>query len=58
MNLHIFQGLDEQGNILLQYSKFCTRPKATRPYKHLMKLLESDKIHTIQVERKDIYSSL
>jgi len=58
MQLHTFEGLDEQGNILLQYHKFCTRPKATLTYKHLMELLERDKIDSIQIKRKDIYSSL
>ena len=57
MYLHIFKGIDKQGNTLLQYSKFCTRPKATKPYKHLMNLLERDKVHSIQIECKDIYSS-
>ena len=57
MHLHIFQGLDKQGNTLLQYSKFCKRPKATKPYKHLMNLLERDKVHSIQIECKDIYCS-
>ena len=45
MYLHIFQGLDKQGNILLQYSKFCKRPKTTKPYKYLMNLLEKNKIY-------------
>jgi hypothetical protein len=57
MQLHIFQGLDKQGNILLQYSKFCKRPTATKPYKHLMNLLEKDKIYMVQVEPTETYCS-
>ena len=57
MQLHIFQGLDEQGNILIRYSKFCKRPKATIPYKHLMELLEKDKIYMIQIEPTETYCS-
>ena len=57
MYLYIFQGLDKQGNILLQYSKFCKRPKATKPYKYLMNLLEKNKIDRVQVEKKEMYCS-
>ena len=57
MYLHIFQGIDKNGNILYNYSKFCKRPKATKTYKYLMNLLDKDKIHMIQVEQTETYCS-
>ena len=50
MYRHIFKGLDKQGNVLYNYSKFCKRPKATKPYKHLINLLDKGKIHEVHVE--------
>jgi len=57
MYLHIFKGIDKNGNILCNYSKFCTRPKATNIYKYLMNLLEKNKIDTVQVEATETYCS-
>ena len=57
MYLHIFKGIDKQGNILLQYSKFCKRPKTTKPYKYLINLLEKNKIYMVQVEQTETYCS-
>lgn len=57
MYLHIFYGIDKQGNILYNYSKFCKRPKATKPYKYLMDLLEKDKIAMVKLETTQIYCS-
>ena len=57
MYLHIFKGIDKQGNALHNYSKFCTRPKATNIYKHLMNLLDKDQIHGVHVERTETYCS-
>ena len=57
MYLHIFKGLDKNGNILYNYSKFCTRPKATNIYKHLIDLLDKDKIDRVQVEATETYCS-
>jgi len=57
MYLHIFQGLDKNGNVLYNYSKFCKRPKATLIYKHLMNLLEKNKIDKVQIEITETYCS-
>ena len=57
MYLHIFKGIDKEGNVVHNYSKFCTRPKATNIYKHLINLLDKDKIHGLHVERTEIYCS-
>ena len=58
MYLHIFQGIDKYGNVLYNYSKFCKRPRATKPYKYLMNLLDKNKIHMVQVETTSTYCSL
>ena len=57
MYKHIFKGIDKEGNVLYNYSKFCTRPKATKIYKHLLNLLERDKIHGVYIERKETHCS-
>jgi len=57
MYLHVFKGIDKNGNILYNYSKFCKRPTATNIYKHLMNLFFLDKIHEVQVERTEAYCS-
>ena len=57
MYLHIFKAIDKKGNVLYNYSKFCTRPKATNIYKHLIDLLDKDKIDRVQVEATETYCS-
>ena len=57
MYLHRFKAIDKEGNVLYNYSKFCIRPKATNIYKHLINLLEKNKIDMVQVERTETYCS-
>ena len=57
MYLHTFKGFDKNGNLLYNYSKFCTRPKATIIYKYLINLIEQNKIDTVQVEKTEVYCS-
>ena len=57
MYLHRFKAIDKKGNVLYNYSKFCTRPKATKIYKHLIDLLDKDKIDRVQVEATETYCS-
>lgn len=57
MYLHIFKGIDKEGNVLYNYRKFCTLPRATKPYKYLMNLLEKNKIYMVEVEATETYCS-